>query len=70
METLERVIGMHGGMLKTIRLDNGPKLISKELDPWAWIIGSTLLLRPGERTDNAFIESSNGSFQAEHQDVS
>ena len=63
--TLERVTGTHGTP-QTIRLDNGPEFISKALDLWAWLNGVTLdFSRPGKPTDNAFIESFNGSFRAE-----
>ena len=45
------------GYPKTIRLDNGPEFISKELDLWAFMHGVTLdFSRPGKPTDNAFIE--------------
>ena len=54
------------GTPKTTRLDNGPEFISKALDLWAWLNGVTLdFSRPGKPTDNAFIESFNGSFRAE-----
>lgn len=54
------------GFPKTIRLDNGPEFISKELDLWAFMRGVTLdFSRPGKPTDNAFIESLNGKFRAE-----
>jgi putative transposase len=54
------------GYPKTIRLDNGPEFVSKELDLWAFMKGVTLdFSRPGKPTDNAFIESLNGKFRAE-----
>jgi putative transposase len=63
--TLERV-ARELGYPKTIRLDNGPEFISKELDLWAFMRGVTLdFSRPGKPTDNAFIESLNGKFRAE-----
>lgn len=63
--TLERV-AREVGYPKTIRLDNGPEFISKELDLWAFMRGVTLdFSRPGKPTDNAFIESLNGKFRAE-----
>jgi putative transposase len=63
--TLERV-ARDVGYPKTIRLDNGPEFISKELDLWAFMRGVTLdFSRPGKPTDNAFIESLNGKFRAE-----
>ena len=65
VETLERVTRVYGTP-KTIRVDNGPEFISKALDLWAWLNGVTLdFSRPGKPTDNAFIESFNGSFRAE-----
>ena len=65
VETLERVTRVYG-TAKTIRVDNGPEFISKALDLWAWLNGVTLdFSRPGKPTDNAFIESFNGSFRAE-----
>ena len=63
--TLERV-SRQLGYPKTIRLDNGPEFISKELDLWAFMHEVTLdFSRPGKPTDNAFIESLNGKFRAE-----
>ena len=36
---------------KTIRVDNGPEFIGKELDAWAWMNGVTLdFSRPGKPT--------------------
>ncbi len=44
----------------------GPAFIRKALDLRAWLNGVTLdFSRPGKPTDNAFIESFNGSFNAE-----
>lgn len=49
-----------------IRVDNGPEFISKALDLWAYQSGVTLdFSRPGKPTDNAYIESFNGSFRDE-----
>jgi putative transposase len=63
--TLERV-GQEVGYPKTIRLDNGPEFVSKELDLWAFMKGVTLdFSRPGKPTDNAFAESFNGKFRTE-----
>jgi putative transposase len=45
----------------TIRVDNGPGLISKAVDGWAYQKGVTLdFSRPGKPTDNAFVEPFNG----------
>lgn len=49
-----------------IFLDNGSEFISKALDKWAYEHQVTLAFsRPGKPTDNAFIESFNGSFRDE-----
>jgi putative transposase len=65
VETLERAAA-EIGYPKTIRLDNGPEFISRELDLWAFLHDVTLdFSRPGKPTDNAFIESLNGKFRAE-----
>lgn len=65
VETLEKATA-NFGMPKTIRVDNGPEFISRELDLWAYMRGVTLdFSRPGKPTDNAFIESLNGKFRAE-----
>jgi putative transposase len=65
VETLERV-SRQLGYPKTMRLDSEPEFINKELDLWAFIHDVTLdFSRPGEPTDNAFIESLNGKFRAE-----
>jgi putative transposase len=59
VDTLERVAAAYGRPQR-IRVDRGPKFISKELDLWAWMNGVTLdLLRPGKPTDNAYAESFN-----------
>jgi putative transposase len=65
VDTLQRVTAIYGTP-KTIRLDNGPEFISKDLDLWAWSNGVTLdFSRPGKPTDNAFVESFNGKIRAE-----
>jgi len=49
-----------------IQVDNGSEFISKALDKWAYENDVTLdFSRPGKPTDNAFIESFNGSFRDE-----
>ncbi len=48
---------------KRIQVDNGSEFISKDLDKWAYENSVTLdFSRPGKPTDNALIESFNGSF--------
>ena len=65
MQTLERVCGQTGNP-KTIRVDNGSELISRDMDLWAYQRNVTLdLSRPGKPTDNAYIEAFNGRFRSE-----
>ena len=65
VDTLEWVMAAYG-KLKTIRVDNGPEFISKDIDLWAWMFGVTLdFSRPGQPTDNAFVDSFNGKVRAE-----
>ncbi len=64
--TLERA-AVETGLPKTIRVDNGPEFVGKDLDLWAFMRGVTLdFSRPGKPTDNAYIESFNGKFRAEY----
>jgi putative transposase len=46
----------------TIRLDNGPEFISKELDLWTVTLDFSRSIKP---TDNAFIETFNSKFRGE-----
>lgn len=65
VQTLEKACRAHG-YPKNVRVDNGPGLISKDLNLWAYQNGVTLdFSRSGKPTDNAFIESFNGSLRAE-----
>ena len=65
VEVLERVMKAHGRP-RTIRVDNGPEFISKDVDLWAYWNHVTLdFSRPGKPTDNAYIESFNGRFRQE-----
>ena len=51
---------------KRLQTDNGSEFISKALDKWAYENGVTMdFSRPGKPTDNALIESFNGSFREE-----
>ncbi len=64
--SLLRSLNLAGRKPKTIRVDNGPEFISKALDLWAYENDVTLdFSRPGKPTDNAYIESFNGSFRDE-----
>ena len=63
VEVLERVMKEHG-RTRTIRVDNGPEFISKDVDLWAYWNHVTLdFSRPGKPTANAYIESFNGRFR-------
>ena len=54
------------GLPQTIKVDNGSEFISKVLDAWAHRHGVQLeFSRPGQPTDNAFIESFNGRLRQE-----
>lgn len=65
VSVLERICGRHGHP-KSVRVDQGPEFISRDLDLWAYANGVELdFSRPGKPTDNAFIESLNGKFRAE-----
>jgi putative transposase len=62
LETLQATRGKP----EYIRVDNGPEFVSKSLDLWAYQEGVRLQFsRPGKPTDNAYIESFNGSFRDE-----
>ena len=59
-------LGASRSLRKTIRVDNGTEFTSKAMDRWAYENGVTLdFSRPGKPTDNALIESFNGSVRAE-----
>ena len=59
-------ITVNRGLPERINCDNGPEFISKVLDKWAYESGVVLnFSRPGKPTDNAIIESFNGSFRNE-----
>ena len=60
--------GLHaaGRRPRRIQVDNGSEFISKALDRWADKHNVTLdFSRPGEPTDDPFMESFNGSFHDE-----
>ena len=65
VRVLDRVTWLHGTP-QSIRMDNGPEFVSKDLDRWAYAHKVTLdFSRPGKPTDNAYAESFNGSFRDE-----
>ena len=66
VEVLESLKTEEKVVPKTIRLDNGPEFISKDLDRWASLNEVTLdFSRKGKPTDNAYCESFNGTFRDE-----
>lgn len=61
---MERLKQQHGRVPGRIKVDNGSEFISRALDKWAYDNQVTLdFSRPGKPTDNALIESFNGSFR-------
>jgi putative transposase len=65
VNTVDRILKQRGAP-EQIFVDNGSEFISKVLDKWAYENKVTLAFsRPGKPTDNAFIESFNGSFRDE-----
>jgi len=65
VEAMTRIAATRG-VLRTIRVNNGPEFISKAPDRWAYGNGVTLdFSRPGKPTDNALVESFNGRLRDE-----
>ena len=65
VQTLQHACKLFG-YPRSIRADNGPEFISRDLDLWAYQNDVILdFSRPGKPTDNAFIESFNGKFRTE-----
>jgi putative transposase len=54
------------GVPKVLFCDNGSEFTSQAMDLWAYQNGMKIdFSRPGKPTDNAFVESFNGTFRAE-----
>jgi len=65
VEVMERLV-IERGVPERIQCDNGSEFVSKVLDKWAYENGVTMdFSRPGKPTDNAMIESFNGTFRDE-----
>jgi putative transposase len=65
VRVLER-LGESRGLPREIVVDNGPEMIGKALDEWAYRNGVRLhFIDPGKPVQNAFIESFNGKFRDE-----
>ncbi len=66
VEVMERIKQESGTVPERIQVDNGSEFVSKALDKWAYDNNVTLdFSKPGKLTDNAYIESFNGSFRDE-----
>ncbi len=66
VEVMDALKRFTGRCPKRIQMDNGSEFISKAMDRWAYENKVVLdFSRPGKPTDNAFIESFNGSFRDE-----
>ncbi len=58
------------GLPKLLFCDNGSEFSSQAMDLWAYQNGVKIdFSRPGKPTDNAFVESFNGTFRAECLDA-
>jgi putative transposase len=65
VRTLNR-IQVNRGAPKMVHCDNGSEFCSQAMDLWAYQHGVRMAFsRPGKPTDNAFVESFNGTFRAE-----
>ncbi len=59
-------IKIQRGVPKFLHCDNGSEFSSRAMDLWAYQNGVRMAFsRPGKPTDNAFVESFNGTFRAE-----
>jgi putative transposase len=65
VRTLNRIKTSRGAP-KMIHSDNGSEFCSQAMDLWAYRHGVRMAFsRPSKPTDNAFVESFNGTFRAE-----
>ena len=63
-------IKIHRGVPRFLYCDNGSEFSSQVMDLWAYQNGVRMAFsRPGKPTDNAFVESFNGTFRAECLDA-
>jgi putative transposase len=60
------LLRLERGAPRSLRCDNGPEFISRDVDAWAYTHSVKIdFSRPGKPTDNAFIESFNGRLRQE-----
>lgn len=65
VQVLDRLAFVHG-LPEVIVLDNGPEMVSKVLDQWAYEQGVKLhFIQPGKPTQNCYVESFNGKYRDE-----
>ena len=65
VETLEQAT-REQGVQTCIRVENAPEFLSRDLDLWVYSHGVQLnFSRPGNPTDNAFVEAFNSRFRQE-----
>ena len=63
-------IKIQRGVPKFLHCDNGSEFSSQAMDLWTYQNGVRMAFsRPGKPTDNAFVESFNGTFRAECLDA-
>ena len=66
VSVMERLKYQNQRVPARIQTDNGSEFISKAMDKWAYENGVIMdFSRPGKPTDNAFVESFNGSLRDE-----
>jgi putative transposase len=66
VQVVNDIVEAENALPERIKVDNGSEFISKAMDLWAYDNEVKIdFSRPGKSTDNAFIESFNGSLRDE-----
>ncbi len=69
IRTMDRLVDWYGAP-KSIRMDNGPEMTSREFVAWAQRRGIALnYIEPGEPNQNAYVERFNRTFRTEVLDA-
>jgi len=69
VHVLSRICAQRG-VPKALYCDNGSEFTSQAMDLWAYQAGVRIdFSQPGKPTDNAYVESFNGTLRAECLDV-